>query len=620
MKFSISKIEIENFRSFRSKAIICIKPGLWSIEGANGDEATANGSGKSSIISALYWALTGNALTNETLADDIVNVQSGKNCKVTVFIDSDQGEIKITRTRKDSELGNNLVLEVGSQNLSCHKVADTQDRINQLFKIPFELLHSTIMMTHDIKSAFSELTPQLRVQTLESIRDYSIWDKVRDEANKDIKTYNKEIQELKLALSKIEGSYDTYMKMLNTSKSELENITKTFDIAVLGAKIAELKNASDTMSKKLVELKEQSQQYEKQLIDQEDNTIQKQLNVIVDDANNLKLKSQQSEYVKLDIKKEIDIIDSWFKNDRCPTCGHLLSRSDQDKALKLSQRDELCKKLSDVESEIAKLGTEVTAKRAQWSELNSKLQKSEENKKVLRTNFSECNKSIESIQADINRNTNLISQMKAERDTHQAKLDKINADITNYTQELAKMTDSQKELQSKIDTFESKRQLSDYFYKLLGSKGELRPYLLMKDIAYLNRCISKYMSVFFKNTDAQLVLNGPTIDIVINSNGIQKKVSSLSGGEKKRLNIAIQLSLYDLIKSTSQVSFNTLWLDEIESELDSVGVQQLIDVIDDKSNEIDTVFWITNHPAVSESIPNKIICKKSLGVTTIEER
>ena len=102
--------------------------------------------------------------------------------------------------------------------------------------------------------------------------------------------------------------------------------------------------------------------------------------------------------------------------------------------------------------------------------------------------------------------------------------------------------------------------------------------------------------------------------------GIKKKVTSLSGGEKKRLNIAIQLALYDLIQATSQVSFNVLWLDEIESELDPVGVNQLINIIEDKSSEAETVFWITNHPNVKENITNKIICTKSLGVTTIEER
>ena len=198
-KFKITKIEIENFRSIQSKVILNIKPGLFSIVGVNNDEkASTNGCGKSTIVSALYWCLTGNTLTNEVLADEVINNKTGKNCKVTLFIDSDQGEICITRCRKDDQLGNNLLLQINGEDLSCHKIADTQDRLNKLIKIPFDLLHSTIMMTCDIKSAFSQLTPQQRIQTLESIRDYSVWDKIRDEANKDIKDYNSQIQENKL--------------------------------------------------------------------------------------------------------------------------------------------------------------------------------------------------------------------------------------------------------------------------------------------------------------------------------------------------------------------------------------------------------------------------------------
>jgi DNA repair exonuclease SbcCD ATPase subunit len=154
---------------------------------------------------------------------------------------------------------------------------------------------------------------------------------------------------------------------------------------------------------------------------------------------------------------------------------------------------------------------------------------------------------------------------------------------------------------------------------LLGSKGELRPYLLNKDIQALNNYMQKYIHCFFRNTNVELKLNGASIDIKIDSLGVKKTVSRLSGGEKKRLDIAIQFALYDLLQSTSQIRFNLVCFDEIEAELDEVGIQQIIDMVEDKSSEIESVFWITNNSMVSESIPNKIICKKTLGVTTLEE-
>ena len=621
MKFNIRQIEIENFRSVQSKVTINVKPGLYSIEGINNDEKTStNGAGKSTLISALYWCLTGNALTNEVLADDVINAKVGKNCKVSVLIESSQGDIKITRTRGDSEFGNNLFLEIADQDLTCHKVADTQARIAQLFKIPFELLHSTIMMTHDIKSAFSELTPQQRVQALESIRDYSIWDKVREEANKDIKAYNKEIQELNLKLSNMNGSKQTYEKMLASAVENYKVLVKSFDETEINNKMLSLTQENKNYAEEIVSLESSLKELNKIIDESTDKSLQTKLNEIVDTANNIKLTLQSTEYERKEKVKDIDTIDAWFKNDKCPTCGHLLDRTEQEKSEKSSHREELNKQLIQIDEKVKKLNDDIALKRKEWAQVNTQLKVSEQNLHQSRAKLSENNAKINDLKSKELANTRELAKLEAMKGTHSSQVDKLNNDIISYKKEIESISAGEAIINEQLKSLENKRQLSDYFFKLLGSKGELRPYLLKQDIAYLNSCMQTYIHQFFENTEAELHLEGPNIEILINSNGIKKKVTSLSGGEKKRLNIAIQLALYDLIQATSQVSFNVLWLDEIESELDQAGVNQLINIIEDKSNDAETVFWITNHPNVKENITNKIICTKSLGVTTIEER
>ena len=621
MKFNIRQIEIENFRSVQSKVTINVKPGLYSIEGINNDEKTStNGAGKSTLISALYWCLTGNALTNEVLADDVINAKVGKNCKVSVLIESSQGDIKIIRTRGDSEFGNNLFLEIADQDLTCHKVADTQARIAQLFKIPFELLHSTIMMTHDIKSAFSELTPQQRVQALESIRDYSIWDKVREEANKDIKAYNKEIQELNLKLSNMDGSKQTYEKMLASAVENYKVLVKSFDETEINNKMLSLTQENKNYAEEIVSLESSLKELNKIIDESTDKSLQTKLNEIIDTANNIKLTLQSAEYERKEKVKDIDTIDAWFKNDKCPTCGHLLDRTEQEKSEKSSHREELNKQLIQIDEKAKKLNDDIALKRKEWAQVNTQLKVSEQNLHQSRAKLSENNAKINDLKSKELANTRELAKLEAMKGTHSSQVDKLNNDIISYKKEIESISAGEAIINEQLKSLENKRQLSDYFFKLLGSKGELRPYLLKQDIAYLNSCMQTYIHQFFENTEAELHLEGPNIEILINSNGIKKKVTSLSGGEKKRLNIAIQLALYDLIQATSQVSFNVLWLDEIESELDQAGVNQLINIIEDKSNDAETVFWITNHPNVKENITNKIICTKSLGVTTIEER
>ena len=617
-KFNISKVEIQNFRSIQSQVTLEIKPGLFCIEGINNDESpSSNGSGKSTLISAVYWCLTGNALTNEVLADEVINNKVGKDCKVSLYINTEKDDIKITRCRKDSEFGNNLFLEINGQDISCHKVADTQTRINQLIKIPHELLHSTIMMTHDIKSAFSELTPQQRIQILESIRDYSIWDKVRDEANKDIKEYNKQIQDLNLTISNLTGRLNTYTNMLDKETRNKIKLT-SINTAEIELKVTNKKLEKENISKQYIEKDEQLKQLnQKQYPD--NSMLQQELTNIVDTANNLKIEKQKIEYEIKNLEKEINLIDKWFKDDKCPTCGKPLDRTEESINTKKFMREGFVKSIEEFNKQIIEKDKQIIEKRKEWSDKNNIFQNLDkervEDSKIkaqLNTEILTLSRQIANIEAEI---TNFMNELNS----HNDKIKKSEEIIEEYKKEIQNNRDQIEVLQTGIKKYEVKRQISDYFYKLLGSKGELRPYLLNKDIEYINFCMQKYIHQFFKNTEVSLKLNGASIDIDIDSLGIKKNVSSLSGGEKKRLNISIQLALYDLIKMTSQIEFNILWLDELESEMDALGCQQLINIIEDKSDVIETLFWITNAQMVKENIQNKIICVKNCGKTEVHE-
>ena len=618
-KFKITKIEIENFRSIQSKVILNIKPGLFSIVGVNNDEkASTNGCGKSTIVSALYWCLTGNTLTNEVLADEVINNKTGKNCKVTLFIDSDQGEICITRCRKDDQLGNNLLLQINGEDLSCHKIADTQDRLNKLIKIPFDLLHSTIMMTCDIKSAFSQLTPQQRIQTLESIRDYSVWDKIRDEANKDIKDYNSQIQENKLNLSNLTGSMNTYKELREKTYIELKNLQENYSEDELNSKINELNTKKENIEKSINTVTEKIKELENKTF-QDTSSLKEELNNIVDEANNFKLQQQNLESSNKITQKDIDLIDKWFINDKCPTCGRLLERTEEDIKQKQTDKNNLLNYINENNKEIEKLAALITNKRKEWSDKNTILQQLDKDR-LENTNLIK-NLSKESSDYTINLNIFIqeLNKLILVKENHTNNLNKVTVSLNEYENKINILKKDIEVIKDNIEKLEKKRQLSDYYYKLLSSKGELRPYLLNKDIMYLNKCMQKYISRFFNNTTVELKLNGASIDINIDSNGIKKLVSSLSGGEKKRLDLSIQLGLYDLVQSTSQIGFNTIWLDEIEQCLDDLGVEQLIEVIEDKSQDVESVYWISNNSAVKQEIPNKIVCTKSLGKTQISE-
>lgn len=641
MNFKITKLEIENFRSIQDKVTLSLKPGLFSIEGINYTETNStNGCGKSTLISALFWAFTGSSLTNEVLADEVVNLKTNKNCRVSVYIETEKDEIKVTRVRKDVDKGNNLMLEINGQDLSCHKVADTQDRINKLIKIPFDLLKNTIIMTSGMESAFSGLTPQQRINTLESIRDYSIWEKIRDEANRDIKVYNTEISNNNAEINTVEGSISVYNRMIESTKEKCANLITSFDknkiTETINGLISEMKEVDELVTKKQDEI----DNFDRGIFNDKD--IKDQMTKLIEDSNQLKLQKQEKKnkaeweikelnFAVSNIERDISVINKWFTNDTCPTCGRKLDRTQEEIESKNNELAQLKTKKAEKEAEVEKKTTELNnnvsddidvileANRKKYSELQKQLDDGQEQERERNNQYQILLNQLSSLKRDKDNKQAEIDKLNLSLNSYDSQISGFNTDVASYTEEIRKLTENKADLEKANSQLEAKKRLSDFYYKLLGAKGELRPYLLSKDIAYLNNKMQYYINRFFKNTEVTLLLNNAAIDIKIQADGVTKSISSLSGGEKKRVDISIQLALYDLIQTVSQSKFNLLCLDEIESQLDPIGCEQLIEIIEDKSENIETVWWITNAPQVKENIPKKILVKKILGKTEVEE-
>lgn len=678
--FVLQSININNFRSIKKQSFH-LKEGLFAVVGKNNDNNTSsnNGAGKTSIISALFWALTGSSLNGETLADEVINLQTKKNCKVECVFQTDQGEMRVIRTRKDDELGNSLSLILNDQDLSCHKIADTQERINQIIKVPFDLLKSTIIMTSDMKSRFSDLTPQGRINVLESVRDYSLWAAVREESKIDINELNKEISANSVKIDQLSGSISTYRELLNKTITEknkdienLNNFNYQQEKAIIENKnrelynqrtnyVAEL-NSLDVLTHKnaLSELCAQKdnilwnnnndtaiREKYKSKLDELDQQISEFRNKVVD----LKTEVSTLEFQRNTTNQELTTINNWFINDTCPTCHQKLNRTDNDIKLNTDKRDTLNQNLNSIVEKIDLLNNQILQlnsidivnleelKVKVNNELSSELAKDKENQNNLVSDLvnkirqeEEIISTIENKIIDINNTINLLDRSISENDTNLKllennyntlvnKVNSVDSQINEYSNKIKELDIESQELVDKNKQLEKEKQLFDYYYQQLGPRGSLRPWLLSKDINYLNICIKKYAKRFFEDID--IYLTKPTIennsmDIIVDcGRGIIKPVSCLSGGERKRVDLCIQLGLYDLIKSTSLFDINFVCFDEIESALDGDGIRTLIDIIDERKDIIPTILWITNRSEVMECIPNRINVTKTNGFSEV---
>ena len=108
--FKIDTLTVKNFMSVgnTTQAIDFNRNDLTLVLGENldtggGDAGSRNGTGKTTIINALSYALYGNALTN-IRKDNLINKTNGKNMLVTVEFEKDNISYRIERGRKPNVL------------------------------------------------------------------------------------------------------------------------------------------------------------------------------------------------------------------------------------------------------------------------------------------------------------------------------------------------------------------------------------------------------------------------------------------------------------------------------------------------------------------------------------
>jgi DNA repair exonuclease SbcCD ATPase subunit len=104
-----------------------------------------------------------------------------------------------------------------------------------------------------------------------------------------------------------------------------------------------------------------------------------------------------------------------------------------------------------------------------------------------------------------------------------------------------------------------------------------------------------------------------------NAIGIQfdgKEYESLSGGEKQKLDVLIQLSLRDLIIQTSGIEANLVVFDEIFDALDQTGCESLLNVITELGL---TVYSITHRKELNIPYDKRlVVVKEENGIAHLE--
>ena len=191
MKLELLHIKIHGFLSFGDAELDLADKGFCTITGINhdkADNAMSNGSGKSSLISAICWAITGETI--QGLKSNIVNVNLNTGCFVELTFNLDNHLYKITRYKDDPTYKTDLKIIVDSEDKSGKGIRETQQLLSQMLPdINSDTIGSVIILGQGLPHKLSNNTPSGRKELLEKLSksDFMIED-IKNRAREDLKT------------------------------------------------------------------------------------------------------------------------------------------------------------------------------------------------------------------------------------------------------------------------------------------------------------------------------------------------------------------------------------------------------------------------------------------------
>lgn len=165
--------------------------------------------------------------------------------------------------------------------------------------------------------------------------------------------------------------------------------------------------------------------------------------------------------------------------------------------------------------------------------------------------------------------------------------------------------DNAKKIISDLDT---SIMIYDYLKKSYHDRNKIKMMLLSDIIPFFNERIKYYLNSF--ECDFDIVFTD-----TLNIETSKWQYDFYSGGQQKRIDLAIMFAMYDLYISMHGMQCNVMVLDEIDGSLDHNGVRMFIDVINndfsgDREDKPSTILIISHKNEMVDQFSGKIMINR----------
>ena len=556
----IKNLTVKNFMSVgnQTQAVDFDKQQLTLVLGENLDQGgddmgSRNGTGKTTIVNALSYALYGLALTN-IKRNNLINKTNNKGMLVTLTFEKDGTNYKVERGRGPNVL--KFFINDQEQELVDESQGDsrkTQETINELLGMSHNMFKHILALNTYTEPFLSmkvndqkDIIEQLLGITILSEKAENLKEKIKQtkdailEENAKInaqKQSNERIDEtinsLKIKQSAWETTQKENIKKLEKAISELEHLDVDSELD----KHEKLKTWED-LNTKINNLRKETSTLESALM-RADKSVEK-------------------------VTKDIEELD----NAVCYACGQELQEDkvkeiENKKAKELedavSYQKEISDKLGIANEEIIKIG-----------DINGRPD-----------TFYETIKEVYDHKQNVAQLQQALENSKSENDPYKEQID----DLTNTgIQEIDWTT---------VNELTNLKDHQEFLLKLLTNKDSfIRKKIIDQNLAYLNNRLTHYLDklglphqvVFMNDLAVEITQLGQDLDF-----------DNLSRGERNRLILGMSFAFRDVWESLYQ-NINLLFIDElIDSGMDTSGVENSLAILKKMGRERNKNVYLISH-------------------------
>jgi len=554
----IKDLTVKNFMSVGNvtQAINFDRHDLTLVLGENldlGGDGSRNGTGKTTIINSLSYALYGQALTN-IRRDNLINKTNAKNMLVSLEFSVDGQDYRVERGRKPNVL--RFFVNDQEQQVTDDSQGDsreTQDAIESVLGMTHDMFRHVVAL-----NTYTEPFLALKANEQRAIIEQLLGITLLSERAERIKELNRTTKD---AISQEEMRIRAVQEANKRIEEQISSLEKrrTLWLNKQAEDVKGLQDAVSALEHINIEAEVQSHRdleayhLKKQQIDEH----KKWLHQI--DQDDSKLIKDQAK-----LQRDIDAL----KEHRCHACGQELHDSKQDEILAEKQKNlqEIALQFltNDTQrqehlSEIDDLGELGTAPTVFYDNLEQALDH--------KNSLDGLRRDLTNKSAETDPYTEQIDDMRGQA------LQEVKYDVLN---ELTRLQEHQ-----------------DFLLKLLTNKDSfVRKKIIEQNLSYLNQRLTHYLDriglphqVIFQND----------LNVEITELGRDLDFDNLSRGERNRLILSMSWAFRDVWESLYH-PINVLFIDElVDSGMDAQGVENSLALLKKMSRDRHKSIWLVSH-------------------------